>query len=216
MSGEVQLNWNGRDITIRRTSTRTGPMQQFEAVYTASGDPVPGLTGSNVGQELLGVGKDIFVRSALVGQNAAAVTSTPELERRIAALATSGEEDVSATATQRTLKDWRNRRRSNRSNGLIPELEAELHTCEQTLRDIELARSRRDEARKQLDILAEEKANLEHDRELHRKLAVKALNRRCGEALERLQCAEADPLPQPVPLSSVHKLSNVPTILHRW
>ncbi len=192
MSGEIQLNWNGRDITIRRTSTRTAPMQQFEAVYTATGDPVPGLTGSNVGQELLGVGKDVFIRSAFVGQNSAAVTGVPELERRIAALATSGEEDVSASATQRTLKDWRNRRRSNRSNGLIPELETELRTTEQALRDVESARNRRKEARKQLETLTAEREELERDRELHRKLATKALNRRCGEALERLQSVESE------------------------
>ena len=192
MSGEIRLDWNGRDITIRRTSTRTGPMQQFEAVYTASGDPVPGLTGANVGQQLLGVSKDVFLRSALVGQNSTAVTSNNELESRVAALATSGEEDVSATATQRTLKDWRNRRRSNRSNGLIPELEGELRASEQTLRDLELSRSRREEARQQIERLTEEKSELEFERDLHRKLAVKALNRRCGETLEHLQSAEAE------------------------
>ena len=192
MSGEIQLEWQGRDITIRRTTNRSGPMQQFEAVYTASGDPVPGLTGANVGQTILGVGKDVFVRSALVGQNASAVTSVPELESRIAALATSGEEDVSATATQRTLKDWRNRRRSNRSNGLIPELEDELHAVEKTLRDLELARSRREEARAEIERASAEKAELERERELHRKLAAKELNRRCGEALECLRSAQAE------------------------
>lgn len=192
MSGEIELEWEGRDITIRRTSTRTAPMQQFEAVYTASGDPVPGLTGANAGQQLLGVSKEVFLRSAFVGQNSTAVTASSELERRVAALATSGEEDVSASATQRTLKDWRNRRRSNRANGLIPELEAELRSAEQTLRDIELARGRREEARQQLDRLTAEKAELEFERELHRRLAVKELNRRCGEALERLQNAEEE------------------------
>lgn len=201
MSGEIQLDWNGRDITIRRTSTRTAPMQQFEAVYTASGDPVPGLTGANVGQQLLGVSKEVFVRSALVGQNAAAVTSNNDLESRVAALATSGEEEISATATQRTLKDWRNRRRSNRSNGLIPELEGELRSVEQTLRDLELARSRREEARQQIERLSAERQELEQDRDLHRKLAAKELNRRCGEALERLQRAETEleGLPPPDP-----------------
>ena len=192
MSGEIRLDWDGRDITIRRTSTRTGPMQQFEAVYSASGDPVPGLTGANVGQQLLGVSKEVFVRSALVGQNSAVITSNNELESRVAALATTGEEEVSASATQRTLKDWRNRRRSNRANGLIPELEGELRSVEQNLRDVELARGRREEARRQIEVLTAEKKDLELERELHRKLAVKALNRRCGEALERLQSAEAE------------------------
>ena len=191
MSGEIQLEWEGREITLRRTSTRTGPMQQFEAFYTASGDPVPGLTGANVGQKLLGIGKEVFTRSALVGQNASTVTAVPELESRIAALATSGEETVSAAATQRTLKDWRNRRRSNRSNGLIPELEAELYAVEQSLRDYELSRSRKDEARRKLDELSERRQHLEQEQELHRKLASKELNRRCGEALARLEDAQA-------------------------
>lgn len=201
MSGEIRLNWDGRDITIRRTSTRTGPMQQFEAVYTASGDPVPGLTGANVGQQLLGVSKEVFVRSALMGQNSAVVTANNELESRVAALVTTGQEEISASATQRTLKDWRNRRRSNRANGLIPELEGELRSVEQELREVEMARSRREEARQQIEALTAEKRELEQERELHRKLAVKALNRRCGEALERLQIAEAElaALPSPEP-----------------
>lgn len=192
MSGEIQLDWNGRDITIRRTSTRTAPMQQFEAVYTASGDLVPGLTGANVGQMLLGVSKDVFARSALVGQNAVGITANPELESRVSALATTGEEDVSASATQRTLKDWRNRRRSNRSNGLIPELESELGSVEHALRDLESARACKEEAQRQLELLAVRHEELERERELHRKLAVKELNRRCGEAVERLQSAEAE------------------------
>lgn len=192
MSGELQVEWEGRDITLRRTSGRSGPMQQFEAVYTATGDPVPGLTGANAGTKLLGVGRDVFTRSALVGQNSTAVTANSELESRVAALATSGQEDISASAAQRTLKDWRNRRRSNRANGLIPELENELRHLEQTLGDIGLARARREEARQHLERLAAEKAGLEQEQDLHRRLAAKELNRRCGEALERLQSAEAE------------------------
>ena len=61
MSGEIQLEWEGRDITIRRTSTRTAPMGQFKAVYTATGDPVPELTGANVGEKILGVNREVFV-----------------------------------------------------------------------------------------------------------------------------------------------------------
>ncbi|MGN0985696.1 MAG: ATP-binding protein [Candidatus Enterenecus sp.] len=201
MSGELELEWQGRDITLRRASSRSGPFQSFEAVYTASGDPVPGLTGANAGQTILGAGKDVFVRSALVGQNDAAVTAAPELERRIAALATSGQEDVSAAATQRTLKDWRNRRRSNRANGLIPELEEELAQVNATLRDISLARARREEAQRHLAELSRERTELEAEAEIHRRLAVKALNRRYGEAklnLERAQ-AELAALPEPDP-----------------
>jgi len=202
MSGEIQLEWEGRDITIRRTSTRTAPMGQFQAVYTATGDPVPGLTAANVGQEVLGVNRDVFVRTAFVGQNDTAVTKSAELERRVAALATSGEEDVSAGATQRILKDWRNRRQSNRTNGLIPELEEELQSTRQTLRELEQARNDREEARSAIEVLSARRRELEAEREIHRKLATRELNCRCGEALARMEEAERQvvefPAPDPV------------------
>lgn len=202
MSGEIQLEWEGRDITIRRTSNRTAPMGQFQAVYTATGDPVPELTGTNVGEKILGVNREVFVRTAFVGQNHAEVTKSAELERRVSALATSGEEDVSAGATQRVLKDWRNRRRSNHSNGLIPELERELQSTRQTLRELEQARNDREEARREIEVLSDRRRELEGEREIHRKLAARELNRRCGEALARMEDAERQlagfPAPDPI------------------
>lgn len=190
MSGEIQLEWEGRDITIRRTSTRTAPMGQFQAVYTATGDLVPELTGANVGEKILGVNREVFVRTAFVGQNNTSVTKSAELERRVAALATSGEEDVSAGATQRVLKDWRNRRQSNRANGLIPELERELQDTRQTLRELAQARSDREEAQREIETLTAHRTELEGEREIHQKLAARELNRRCGEALARMEEAE--------------------------
>ena len=201
MWGELQLEWEGREVTLRRTSNKSGPMQGFEAVYTASGDPVPGLTAANAGQTLLGAGRDVFVRSALVGQNGTAVTAAPELERRIAALATSGQEDVSFSATERTLKDWKNRRRLNRSNGLIPELERELGQVEQALDELRLARDRKVQAEGQIKALEEERRELNSDLEIHRRLAQKELNRRYGMALEAANEAQRklEELPAPDP-----------------
>ena len=182
MAGELDLEWQGRDITLRRSSARSGPFQQFEAVYTASGDPVPGLTGANAGQTILGCGKEVFTRTALVGQNGAAVTAAPELERRIAALAASGQEDVSFSATERTLKDWRNRRRANRSNGLIPDLERELADTDAALAEMAQARSQRDEAEGKLAALRAEKNELDFQRSLIRRAQRRDLNRRYAEA----------------------------------
>ena len=201
MAGELDLEWQSREITLRRSSTRSGPFQQFQAVYTASGDPVPGLTGANAGQTILGCGKEVFTRTALVGQNSAAVTATPELERRIAALAASGQEDVSFSATERTLKDWRNRRRANRSNGLIPDLERELAETDAALAEMAQARSQRDEAEGKLAALRAEKDALEFQQSLLRRARRRELNRRYAEAelrTEQARQALAD-LPEPDP-----------------
>ena len=75
MAGEAQLEWEGKDITLRRFAARTNPFGGFEAVYTATGDPVPGLTAANVGERLTGVGKEVYLRSAFVGQGGAAIGS---------------------------------------------------------------------------------------------------------------------------------------------
>ena len=49
-----------------------------------------------------------------------AVTAAPELERRIAALVSSGQEDVSFSQAEGRLREWLNRRRVNRSVGAHP------------------------------------------------------------------------------------------------
>ena len=107
MEGSIQLNWKGRDITLRRTSKANSPLSQFQAVYTGTEEPVPGLTADSVGEALTGVGRDVFERSAFVGQNAVAVTGSAELERRISAIVSSGQEDVSYSETEQRLRDWR-------------------------------------------------------------------------------------------------------------
>ena len=127
MEGELVLTWHGRDITLRRGRQGNSPFGAFSAVYTGTEEPVPGMTGDTCGQLLLGVGQEVFERSAFVGQGGSlAVTSVPELERRIAALVSSGEEDVSFSQAEGQLREWLNRRKVNKSVGLIPRLEGEL------------------------------------------------------------------------------------------
>ncbi|HIR84149.1 MAG TPA: AAA family ATPase, partial [Candidatus Galloscillospira excrementavium] len=95
MEGAVELEWQGRDITLRRGPRGSTPFGAFSAVYTGTGEPVPGLTGENCGEKLLGVPRAVFERTAFVGQSGAAIAADSELEKRIAALVSSGEEEVS-------------------------------------------------------------------------------------------------------------------------
>ena len=199
MSGQLELEWQGREITLRRYPTRSGPFQGFEAVYTASGDPVPGLTGANAGQTLLGVEREVFVRSAFLSQGSGPVTAAPELERRIAALATAGQEDASYLATQRTLRDWRNRRQSNRSTGLIPQLREQLSQVQAQLQAMERANALRDQAEEHLALLKEEEGQLQAELDLHRRLEGRQLHRRYAQVQAQLDQARAqrDCLPTP-------------------
>ncbi len=201
MAGEMQVEWQGRDITLRRFPIRTSPFGGFEAVYTATGDPVPGLTAANAGEQLTGVGKEVYLRSAFVGQGGAAIGASGELEARISALAASGQEDVSYSAAERALRDWRNRRRANRSNGLIPQLEGEMSELDSTLREIDLTRRRKDSAERELARLEEKRQELQSDLHIWERLERHDLNRRYGEAYmewEKAKAAIPEDRPHPV------------------
>ena len=120
--------WSGRAGTLPSAGAPRGtvPFGTFSAVYTGTEEPVPGLTTDTCGQMLLGVGREVYERSAFIGQSGTLVIrSAPELEARIAALVSSGEEDVSYSQVERQLKEWLNRRKVNKSVGRIPQLKGE-------------------------------------------------------------------------------------------
>lgn len=116
----------GDELTLLRdTRAARSPMGEFSALYAGTGDPVPGLTGLNCGETLLGIPREVFERSAFIRQAGLGITQDAELERRILALVTSGEEDTSYIEAATALKRQLNRRRHNRT-GEIPALEEEL------------------------------------------------------------------------------------------
>jgi hypothetical protein len=170
MEGSIDLVWQGREITLRRFRKGNTPFAGFEAVYTASGTPVPGLTGENAGELLLGVGREVYERSAFVGQSALLIDQTAELESRIAALASSGQEDVSFSLTQKRLKEWQNRRKHNKT-GLIPQMEQELSASTDTIQRIEETMTQTAAARSELALRKQQEAELKKEQAAHKKIA---------------------------------------------
>lgn len=187
MEGELELEWQGRDVTLRRFAKGNAPFGGFSAVYSDTQQPVPGLTGDNCGRTLLGVGREVWERSAFVGQAPTlAIDGTPELEKRIAALFSSGQEDVSYSDTRETLGKWLRRRKHNKS-GLIPQLEEELAGLDATLVKLSDAHSRYAKAQNEIVRLEQEQKRLEGERRVHERLARRELNRRFGQAVRRQQ-----------------------------
>ena len=137
MAGELELEQDGKCITIRRwTEAKSAPMRAFSAVYTGTDIPVPGLTANDAGEQLTGVSAEVFQRSAFIGQGGLVVTGTPELERRISAIVTSGEEASSYTEADAQLRAWLRRRRSGQ-HGALPELEQRIADTEKQLHRLE-------------------------------------------------------------------------------
>ena len=135
MEGRMEICWNGREITLERSSKGRIPMGEFRAYETESGLPVPELTAENVGLTLLGAEKAVFERSAFLRQSGLKVDQTGALEQRLSALVATGEENVSYSDTEKRLRDWRNAVRHNRT-GDLPRMEQELERMEETLRQI--------------------------------------------------------------------------------
>ena len=154
MSGTMELEYAGREITLTRwTKSASSPMREFRAVYSGTAEPVPGLTGASAGEALIGAGREIFRRSAFIGQGEAAVTGSAELERRIASVVSTGEEGTSCTEALSRLRAWQNRRRSSRRTGALPELEAELRAQEQLLERVGESSRRREGLSRELELM---------------------------------------------------------------
>lgn len=188
MEGVVELEWKGEGITLRRGPKGNTPFGKFEAVYTDTGEPVGYLTADNVGETLIGAPREVFERSAFVGQGGAAIDGAPALEARIAALASSGEEDVSYSQVERRLRDWLNRRRHNKT-GLIPRLEEELAGNDEIAGRQAKAFRLAQEARREMDKLQSEHKRLQAERDAHLARAMAARRQRWEEAQSALEAA---------------------------
>ena len=189
MEGEMTLELEGRDITIRRGPRGNTPFGTFSAVYTGTQEPVPGLTAANCGELLTGVGQEVFTRSAFLGSGNLSLTTAPELERRIAALVSSGEEGVSFSQAMGQLKEWKNRRQVNRSVGEIPKLEGELSQVEGALEQLEEVASQAARLEAEQAALERRRDKLSQEAEAHRLLARKKLSDRYAQAAEEYQSA---------------------------
>ena len=179
MQGSMQLESGGRDITITRTTkTASAPMREFSAVYTGTSVSVEGLNGNNAGEMLTGVSRDVFRRSAFVEQGKVAVTHSAELEKRISAIVSSGDEDCSFTEADSRLRQWQRKRRFNR-HGRLPELEDELSHKKQLLAELSDAAQNRENMAAELETAKQECERIEAEviesRKVVRKEALSSL-----------------------------------------
>ena len=179
MQGSMQLESGGKDITITRTTkTASAPMREFSAVYTGTSVSVEGLNGNNAGEMLTGVSRDVFRRSAFVEQGKVAVTHSAELEKRISAIVSSGDEDCSFTEADGRLRQWQRKRRFNR-HGRLPELEDELSHKKQLLAELSDAAQQRENMSAELERAKQECERIEAEviesRKVVRKEALSSL-----------------------------------------
>ena len=184
MEGCMDIVADGFDITLRRsTVSGSDPLGDFSAVYTENGKPVEGMTALNCGELLTGVTKDVFRRSAFIGQGAVAVSGGSELEKKIESLVASGEENVSFADAEAQLLAWQRKRR-DQQKGMLPALEARISDAEKLLQDMDSSSGSARELERQLIAARQECSSLET-------AVTDARRRQRADALNQLRQARA-------------------------
>ena len=187
MQGRMDVSAAEGDYTLlRQTKRAASPMGEFSCTYTGTATPVAGVTAQNSGEVLLGVPREVFERSAFIGQNALAVEQDAELERRIAALITTGEEDTSYSQSYERLKKQLNRRKHNKT-GLIPALEREIDDLYLTLRELNALEAQARQSQAALDELEHQAAALRQQAAQWQALERQALAEDYGRAAQTAQ-----------------------------
>ena len=180
MSGRMDICWNGRDITIERSTKGRSVFGVFKAYETQTGIEVPELTAANCGEKLLGVEQSVFARAGFVRLKDMPVTQDESLRRRLNALVTTGDDSGAADDLAQKLKDLKNRCRFNRS-GLLPqeeirhrELVAKLEEMESLQRQVKAIENRQEELKAHQTALLNHKQTLQYeaDRNFAGKLAM--------------------------------------------
>ena len=189
MSGRMDICWNGRDITIERSTKGRGIFGVFKAYETESGIAVPELTASNCGEKLLGVEQSVFARAGFVRLKDMPVTQDETLRRRLNALVTTGDESGSADTLAQKLKDLKNKCRFNRS-GLLPQAEQQKKELSDKLEEAQSLRHQVSAFQNRQEELKEHQARLENHRQWLRYEADKNFAGKLAMAKAQLEIAD--------------------------
>ena len=181
MEGQMDVTADRCNITLTRTTrTRTAPMREFTATYTGTNVRVDGMTGANAGEQLTGVTRDVFRRSAFIEQGSVAVQGSPDLERRINAIVSTGEEETSYTEADGRLRAWQRKRRYNR-RGMLPDLESKIEDARRLLDDMDGSAENIEALEKRLEQTKKDCVRLENEvtesRKRQRRESIESLSR---------------------------------------
>lgn len=220
MSGRMDITWQGRDITIERSTKGRIPMGQFAAYETQSHLPVPELTAENCGLKLLGVERSVFLRAGFLRFSDLPVTADETLRQRLNALVTTGDESGDAETLSQKLKALKNACRHN-TTGQLPQAEGQAAKIQQALQELEgLGRQIDNVKAQQKEFYEQEKLLLNHrealafdaSREYRRQLS--AAQAKAEMYQEQLKALEARELPPAKELEA--KLSQAQGLQEEW
>ncbi len=164
MEGTMDITVSGDSITLQRTALGRAPMRNFTAVYTGTDIPVKGLTSENAGVSLTGVTRPVFQRTAFIRQHGIRVSQTPDLEKKISSIISSGDETLSYTDVYGKLKNQLNKLKHN-NTGAIPAAAEKLAEARAALDSIQAASKDAAGLRRETENLVKLNEDLENELE---------------------------------------------------
>ena len=191
MAGKIALSWNGRDITIERSTPGRIPLGCFRAYETASGLEVPELTADNCGKLLLGVERSVFLRSGFIRLKDMPVTEDEALRSRLNNLVTTGDESGGGQRMAAGLKELKNKIRYH-NTGLLPEAQRRKQLLLDTLRELETLHRQSAALRQKLDLNDDNRLALENHLASMAYAQAKADEHRVAQAEEVLRAARQE------------------------
>ena len=160
MQGRLELAVGEDVLTLsRRTQRADSPMGVFSCTYAGTDTPVRGLDALRCGETLLGVPQSVYQRCAFIPSGSMAIDADADLERRINALISTGEEKISFSQAETRLKRQLHQRKYNRS-GAIPLLESEIASLSSAQAEVQDLAERETSLRQQLRQVQEEQVTL--------------------------------------------------------
>ena len=132
MSGRMEIEWGGRRVTIIRDTGKGGPMQDFQAFYTDSGEKCKLLTAKNCGQVILGMGEDAFLSSMMVdGEDVA--RPSEELQELLTGMAQTGDTQGQYISAYKRLERWKLDIDSGNGHGELPRVSLRIGGVEKSI-----------------------------------------------------------------------------------
>lgn len=160
MQGRLQLAVGEDVLTLsRRTQRADSPMGVFSCTYAGTDTPARGLDALRCGETLLGVPQSVYQRCAFISSGSMAIDADADLERRINALISTGEEKISFSQAETRLKRQLHQRKYNRS-GAIPLLESEIASLSSAQAEVQDLAEREASLRQQLRQVQEAQVTL--------------------------------------------------------
>lgn len=160
MQGRLELAVGEDVLTLsRRTQRADSPMGVFSCTYAGTDTPARGLDTLRCGETLLGVPQSVYQRCAFISSGSMAIDADADLERRINALISTGEEKISFSQAETRLKRQLHQRKYNRS-GAIPLLESEIASLSSAQAEVQDLAERETSLRQQLRQVQEEQVTL--------------------------------------------------------